>query len=984
MTNWTDLQNRLGDNLRLDHLHRVLYATDASVYREMPVGVAYPRQEEDLEAILYFARQEGIPLIPRTAGTSLAGQVVGSGLVIDFSRHMHRILSLDQEARTVVVQPGVIRDQLNDSLRPHGLLFGPNTATANRCMIGGMVGNNSCGSTSIVYGTTRDRLLALDTLLSDGSRVRFEALDSRAFAQKLQAPGLEGRVYRHIHDLLSDPEVAREIRSRYPKPEIHRRNTGYALDRLLADQPFQQDGPAFNWCHLLAGSEGTLALTHRITLQLDPLPPPHVALVCAHFHSLREMTESVLIAMEHHLFACELMDRTVLECTRSSRAQQANRFFVEGDPAAVLICECRGASEQEARHLADQVADDLRHRGSPYATPVVTGPQADRVWSLRAAGLGVLANLPGDAKAVACIEDTAVALADLPDYIDDLDRLIRGFGQTAAYFAHAGAGELHVRPILDLKTIRGQQLFQEITTAVAALVKQYKGSFSGEHGDGRLRGSFLPILYGDRIAGWFDDLKTTWDPDFILNPGKIVHVPPMLQDMRYAGGQQTHTFPTAMDFSDSGGILRMAERCNGAGDCRRLPGHGNTMCPSYQATREEKDTTRARANALREFLTRSDLSSPFLEPALDDVMDLCLSCKGCTRECPSSVDIAALKAEWQHQVHQVKGIPLRHRLIGQIATVNRWLSIAPGWYNTLVRTAPVKKILQWTMGIHPDRTLPRLNNQRFSTWMTRYGRGIPVRQPVQRQVWIFVDEFTEHYDLTVGQAAIRLLHGLGYAARLARHGDSGRAAISKGMLDHAGQLARQNIAMLDSQLREDDVLIGLEPSALLTLRDEYLRLAGPDHQEAAKRLAARALLLEEFLYREAEAGRITPADFSDRKRQILLHGHCHQKALSEQGQAAFLLALPVGHSVDIIPSGCCGMAGSFGYEEEHYALSQQIGELVLFPAVRQASETTVIAASGHSCRHQITDGTRRTARHVVEILEEALLENANNQIPNSK
>ena len=334
------------------------------------------------------------------------------------------------------------------------------------------------------------------------------------------------------------------------------------------------------------------------------------------------------------------------------------------------------------------------------------------------------------------------------------------------------------------------------------------------------------------------------------------------------------------------------------------------MCPSYQATREEKDTTRARANALREFLTRSDLSSPFLEPALDDVMDLCLSCKGCTRECPSSVDIAALKAEWQHQVHQVKGIPLRHRLIGQIATVNRWLSIAPGWYNTLVRTAPVKKILQWTMGIHPDRTLPRLNNQRFSTWMTRYGRGIPVRQPVQRQVWIFVDEFTEHYDLTVGQAAIRLLHGLGYAARLARHGDSGRAAISKGMLDHAGQLARQNIAMLDSQLREDDVLIGLEPSALLTLRDEYLRLAGPDHQEAAKRLAARALLLEEFLYREAEAGRITPADFSDRKRQILLHGHCHQKALSEQGQAAFLLALPVGHSVDIIPSGCCGMAGT--------------------------------------------------------------------------
>lgn len=976
MTNWANLQDRLGENLRMDHLHRVLFATDASVYRELPAGVAFPRDTDDLEQILYFARQEGVPLIPRTAGTSLAGQVVGSGLVVDFSRHMHHILSLDQESGTVVVQPGVIRDQLNDYLRPFGLFFGPNTSTANRCMIGGMVGNNSCGSTSIVYGSTRDRLLALDALLSDGSSVRFEGLDTEGFARKLRSAGLEGHLYRHIHDLLSNPDVAQEIRMRYPRPEIHRRNTGYALDRLLADQPFQPEGHAFNWCHLLAGSEGTLALSHQITLQLDPLPPPHVALVCAHFHSIREMTESVLIAMEHPLFACELMDRTVLDCTRSSRSQQANRFFIEGDPAAVLICECRGSSDQEVRHLADQLAVDLRGRGTTYATPVVTGSQVDRVWSLRAAGLGVLANLPGDAKAVACIEDTAVALADLPDYIDDLDSLIRSYGQKAAYFAHAGAGELHVRPILDLKTPNGQQLFQEITTAVAGLVKTYKGSFSGEHGDGRLRGSFLPTLYGERITGWFEDLKSAWDPHFLFNPGKIVKVPPMLQDLRYTAGQSTNTFLTALDFTDAGGILRMAERCNGSGDCRRLPGSGITMCPSYQATREEKDTTRARANALREFLTRSERPSPFLEPGLAEVMDLCISCKGCTRECPSSVDMAALKAEWQHQVHLVKGIPLRHLLIGRIARVNRWLALLPGWYNALVETAIVKKILTGLIGIHPARTMPRLNRQRFSTWMKQQGSRIPVRQPVQRQVWIFIDEFTEFYDLSVGQAAIRLLHGLGYATRLARHEESGRAAISKGMLGFAGKLARRNIALLDKRLGEEDVLIGLEPSALLTLRDEYLRLAGPRLKEAASRLAGKVLLLEEFLYREAEAGRIVPSDFSGAQQRILLHGHCHQKALAEQSQAAFLLALPKGHQVDIIPSGCCGMAGSFGYEEEHYALSQQIGELVLFPVIRESSTSTVIAASGHSCRHQIMDGTGRRARHVAEILADALCEHA--------
>ncbi|MCF8237372.1 MAG: FAD-binding protein [Saprospiraceae bacterium] len=973
MTSWSQLKGQFGDRLQTDHLHRVLYATDASVYRELPAGVAWPRDKGDLDALVSFAHTEEVPLIPRTAGTSLAGQVVGSGLVVDFSRHMNQILEVDMDHRQVVVQPGVIRDELNAHLHTSGLFFGPNTATANRCMIGGMVGNNSCGSTSIVYGSTRDKLVALDTLLSDGSDVRFAALTEDEWQAKLHLPQLEGVIYRHLRDLLSRKVVAEEIRDRFPKPSVTRRNTGYALDRLLDAVPFTPDGPALNLCHVLAGSEGTLALSHQITLQLDPLPPPHVVLVCAHFHSIREMTESVLLAMKHPLYACELMDKTVLDCTRHSRPYQAHRSFLEGDPAAVLICECRGHSKGEADNQAEALVMDLKIRGTAYACPVVGGKEVDLVWALRAAGLGVLANLPGDPKAVACIEDTAVDLEDLPDYIDDLDRLIRSYGQRAAYFAHAGAGELHVRPILNLKEANGQKLFQEITSAVAELVREYKGSFSGEHGDGRLRGSFIPALFGEQITGWFEGIKDVFDPHHLFNPGKIVRVPPMLQDLRYVPDQQTREFQTTLDFSDAGGILRAAERCNGSGDCRKLPFSGATMCPSYQATRQEKDTTRARANALREFLTKSELSSPFTEPALAEVMDLCISCKGCARECPSSVDMASMKAEWQHQVHQQQGIPLKHRIFGRIADLNRWISPFSSIFNRMVRWTVVKYVLRSSAGIDPRRSLPALNATRFSHWYASTGQHIPVRQPEKKTIWLFADEFTEYYDLQVGQAAVRLLHGLGYRTQMPRHKESGRAAISKGMLHHARKVAQANIASLYRQMGVEDVIIGLEPSAFLTLRDEYLKLAGPALKEKARILADRSFLIEEFLYQEAQSGNISADDFSPAVQQILLHGHCHQKALSEQSRAAFLLGLPAGHQVQILATGCCGMAGSFGYEARYYDISLQIGELVLFPEIRKTDNNVQIAASGHSCRHQIMDGTGRKARHVVEILEEKLI-----------
>lgn len=968
MTPLDRLKAQLGSAFATDDLQRTLYATDASVYRVKPFGVCWPRHLEDLQAILDFAREEGMPLIPRTAGTSLAGQVVGEGLVVDFSRYMNKILNFDPHTLQITVEPGVIRDQLNQFVNPHGLHFGPNTSTANRCMMGGMVGNNSCGTTSIVYGSTRDKLVALDTLLSDGSTALFEAVPIEGWEAMKGRPGLEGKLYRDIETLLLDPVLQKAVPTHFPKPQIHRRNTGYALDVLLQSPPFIAQGPSFNFCNLLAGSEGTLALSHAITLQLDPLPPPAGVLVCAHFHEMRAMTESVVLAMQHPLYACELMDKTVLDCALSNREQQANRFFIQGQPQAILMMECRGQTEAEAMAVALGLIADMK---LAYAYPVLPADQMGRALALRAAGLGVLANLPGDPKAVACIEDTAVAVEDLPDYIDELTSLIASYDQKAVFFAHAGAGEIHVRPILNLKVQKDRQVFHDLTQSVALLVKKYQGSFSGEHGDGRVRGGFLPLLFGPDIYAAFRQVKALWDPQNLFNPGKIVDVPPMLTDLRYESGQITRSFRTAMDFDAEGGILRMAERCNGSGDCRKLPESGGTMCPSYHVTREEKDTTRARANTLREYLTRSSLPNPFAEPAITEVMDLCLSCKGCTRECPSGVDMTTLKAEVLYQRYRTEGTPLSARIFGRMPTLSKIALNAPGIANFLSNWGPSRWAVHAVLGIHASRRLPLFNKQTFRSW---HGQLKPFEPSVASRgsVWLFVDEFTDYLDGQVGQDAVRLLQGLGYRVNLCAHPESGRAAMSKGLLAHAARVANENVARFKDIVNDETPLIGLEPSAILGFRDEYLRLVGPALKESAKALSAHTYLLEEFLYREAVAGRITAEDFDIEERAVFLHGHCHQKALSNLSHAAFILALPTGNKVEILPGGCCGMAGSFGYEKDHYDISMKIGEDRLFPAIRAVQDGVLFVASGHSCRHQIADGTGRKAMHAASFLVECL------------
>ena len=671
------LQKQIAGALYFDALMRSIYATDASVYRKLPLAVAYPKNKEDLKLLIAFANQNNTSLIPRTAGTSLAGQCVGDGIVVDVSKNFTKILDINESKRTVTVQPGVVRDELNNYLKPFGLFFGPNTSTSNRCMIGGMVGNNSSGTTSIQYGVTRDKVLEMHAILSDGSEVVFGEISSETFQQKTKQDSLEGNIYKTIYSELISESVQENIKSEFPKPEIHRRNTGYAIDALIQSDVFSDSKETFNMCKLLSGSEGTLAFSTQITLQLDRLPPQESIMIAAHFDSIEKCMQAVETVMKHNLYTCEMMDKTILDCTKHNKTQQANRSFIQGDPSAVLMCEVKANDKQEIEILSRDLEKAIKDSGLSYTFPLLIGHEIDKAMELRKAGLGLLGNMIGDKKTAACIEDTAVALPDLANYISEFTSLMKSHHQDAIYYAHAGAGELHLRPILNLKKSEDVALFRTITTEVAHLVKKYKGSFSGEHGDGIVRAEFIPLMIGDENYEILKRIKSAFDPNNIFNPGKIVDAHPMDKSLRYETDRAEPEIETLLDFSSSLGILREAEKCNGSGDCRKLPEFGGTMCPSYRATRNEKDTTRARANGLREFLTHSDKPNKFNHKELKEVFDLCLSCKACASECPSSVDVASLKAEFQYQYQLANGVSLRTKLFAYNNKLNAFGSHFP-------------------------------------------------------------------------------------------------------------------------------------------------------------------------------------------------------------------------------------------------------------------------------------------------------------------
>ena len=832
-----DLKSKLSGDLYVDDLMKSLYATDASVYRMLPLAVAYPKNKEDIRQLIQFAKTHKTSLIPRAAGTSLAGQCVGKGIVVDVSKYLTKILEVNEKEQLVTVQPGVVRDELNNYLKPFGLFFGPNTSTSNRCMIGGMVGNNSSGTTSIQYGVTRDKVIELQTILSDGSEAVFGELTSKEFQQKTKENTLEGHIYKTVFDELKSESVQNKITENFPKPEIHRRNTGYAIDELIESEVFSESSKPFNMCKLLSGSEGTLAFTTQITLKLDALPPQESIMVAAHFDSIENCLNSVELVMKHNLYTCEMMDKTILDCTKHNKTQQENRQFIVGDPKAILMCEVRGNSLKEVQKKASDLIKTIEKSGLSYANPMLVGEDINKANTLRSAGLGLLGNIIGDKKAVACIEDTAVALPDLSNYISDFTTLMKGHKQDTVYYAHAGAGELHLRPILNLKKTEDVVLFRKITTDVAHLVKKYKGSMSGEHGDGIVRGEFVPMMIGKENYQILKRIKTAFDADNIFNPGKIVDAFPMDKSLRYESDRVEPEMATLLDFSKSQGILREAEKCNGSGDCRKLPEFGGTMCPSYRATRNEKDTTRARANALREFLTHSDKKNKFNHEELKDVFDLCLSCKACASECPSSVDVASLKSEFQYQYQKANGVSLRTKLFAYNNRLNGYGSQFPQLSNFVFSNGFTSSILKKSFGIAENRNLPLISNKSLSKEFQLINNQLNNKNCIKK-IYLFNDEFTNHLDTSIGVDAIQLLSALNYKAEVIDNVESGRAFLSKGLLEQAKKSANKNIEIFKDIVSEQTPLIGIEPSAILTFKDEYLKLA--DDKISAKAISKRS------------------------------------------------------------------------------------------------------------------------------------------------
>ncbi|QNK64380.1 FAD-binding protein [Pedobacter sp. PAMC26386] len=969
------LSTSLDGDFFTDNQTRILYATDASAYREMPLAVAIPQSVSDIEKLILFAGKEGVSLIPRTAGTSLAGQVVGKGIVVDVSKYFNNILELNLEEKWIKVQPGVVRDELNQYLKPFGLYFGPETSTANRAMIGGMVGNNSCGSNSLIYGSTREHTLEIKALLADGSPVEFKSLGFEEFIEKCEGDSLESDLYTNIRTLLSNYENQLSIREQFPAKNIHRRNTGYAIDILLDTAPFTAGTADFNFCKLIAGSEGTLAFITEIKLNLEPILKEETALLCIHFNSIDEALMANLIALKYRPIVSELIDHLILECTKENIEQSKNRFFVSGDPAAILVVEYSGKDKQEITEKAAKVEAEMRSNKLGYHFPLVFGSDMSRIWSLRKAGLGLLSNLPGDEKAVAVIEDTAVDVNDLPAYIRDFNKILKKHGLFSVHYAHAGSGEIHLRPILNLKTVEGHRLFRVIAEEIATLVKQYNGSLSGEHGDGRLRGEFIEQMIGPRNYKMLREIKATWDPKNIFNPGKITDTPAMDTMLRYEPNQQIPEIKTVFRYQNQN-ILQHAEQCNGSGDCRKSHLAGGTMCPSFMATRNEKDTTRARANMLREMLTHSTKINRFDHQELKDVMDLCLSCKGCKSECPSNVDMAKLKAEFLQGYYDANGVPLSVRIVAGFSQINRLASVAPDLYNWSIGNKTMNALVKKSCGFAQERSLPLLYKTTLKKWFIQHKQILKTADHVagkQKTVYFFCDEFTNYLDTEIGIKAVVLLEKLGYQVIIPKHLESGRTWISKGLLRKAKKIAQHNVFQLSKIITKETPLIGIEPSAILTFRDEYIDLVDEPQLEMAQELAKNSLLIDEFIAKEIANGNITKSSFSKESKLIKLHGHCQQKAWAAMDASKRMLSFPENYEVEVIPSGCCGMAGSFGYEKKHYELSMQIGELVLFPEVRKQPANVIIAATGTSCRHQIKDGTSKKALHPIEILYEALI-----------
>ena len=951
-----ELESALAGEVRFDPYTRALYSTDASMYQIEPIGVVIPRSDEDVLKPLRIAAGHGAAALPRGGGTSLAGQTVGRAVVMDFSKYMSQVLELDADAGWVRIQPGLVQDHLNAYLRPHGLVLGPNTSTSSRATLGGMMGNNSSGSRSIIYGKTVDHVIEASGFLAGGDAFAFGPLEGAALQAKLGEKSREGEIHRALHRIAG--ENREEIEARFPK--IMRRVSGYNLDELIKPQPF-------NLAKVLAGAEGTLAAVTEIKVRVCPLPKA-VGVLVVHFDSIEKaIAASGPILRREGIAAVEIVDRVIIgQASQNLAAQRWMKSFMRGEPGAFLLVEFYGETQGEAEEKAERLSADLEREGVGYARVVMRDPATrSDPGKVREAGLGYLLGRRGDGKPVAFVEDCAVPPEKLLPYYQRFEAIMRRHKTSTSYYGHTSVGLLHLRPVINLKEAAEIEKMEAIQREVAELVLEYGGAMSGEHGDGLARSSWVPRFFGPRLYEAFRQVKRAFDPSNQMNPGKIVDAPGFTENLRYGPSSKTPEIRTVMDFSKDHGFVRAIELCNGVGECRKRDG---TMCPSFQATREEEHSTRGRANVLRRVIAEGLPGEELTSQGVYDALDLCLSCKGCKAECPSSVDMAKIKAEVMQAYWDRHGVPLRVRLMGWIADINRLsLPFAP-LVNWTLSNGLVRSLMDRFLGVDRRRQLPPLVRPTFEEWFR--ARSLPAGAARRGKALLLNDTFTNFHYPEVGKAAVRVLEAAGFEVGLTQLRCCGRPMLSHGLLRAARGLAEENLVRLYPALAAGTPIVGLEPSCLLTFRDEYPDLVPTPE---ARMLARSSFMLEEFLLDLKARGELD-LRFRETPGRALFHGHCHQKSLVGVGPSLDALGMVPGLKVEAIPSGCCGMAGSFGYEKEHYDLSLAIGELKLFPAIRKGGEAAGVIANGVSCRQQIAKGTGRKARHLAEVLAGALEE----------
>lgn len=944
--------------IKTDILTRRLYSTDASIYEELPIGVAFPKNLSDIQQLVLRSADENFSITARSAGTSLAGQTTGGGVIMDVSRFMTEIRSIDPVRNLAYVEPGVIRDTLNREAAAYGLQFGPDTATTNRCMIGGMIGNNSCGSFSIKYKTTREHTLEIEAVLSDGSVVEFKPLSNAELDAKCRLNTLEGSIYREMLDLLGKHKS--RIFENYPHPDIIRRNTGYALDRLCEMEPITPGGRPFNLAELLCGSEGTLAITASAKLNMVPLPNEK-ALVISQFHTLHEAMLATVEAVKWGPSAVELVDDIILNATKGNIEQRKNRFFLEGEPACILIIQFESDNPNELADQAAGLAEKLKSLKLGYAHSTINEDALmQRVWNLRKAGLGLLMGLGAESRSPTFVEDTAVRVEDLPSYVAEFREILKHHNTTCVFYAHASVGELHLRPIMDLTQPEGVAKMKQMAQEVAELVKKYRGSLSGEHGDGRARAPFIETVLGKEMMPLLRQVKEIWDPAYRFNPGKIIHVKPMDTDLRFSPSYTPPNVDTVFKWRSAGGFAAATEQCNGAGVCRKLAESGGTMCPSYHATRDEKDSTRGRANIFRQLFSGKQKEA-FSSDELKEALELCLSCKACKSECPANVDMAKMKAEFTHGWHLQNGATLSERFFGNPEKFYPFASRFSGLVNAVNRKKPVKKILEYLLDVDQRRPLPDFASETFEKWLKK--NQPKFADAAGKPVVLLVDIFTNYHEPQVAIAAYQLLSTLNYRVIVPDIRPTGRPQFSKGFLDKASKICTDNIRFYSTFAEQGIPIVGLEPSEILTLRDEYPDLCDDKDLSNAMAISDLTFLWEEFLSLEFAAS--APFDIG-KGEKVYIHGHCHTKSLvgNEPLAAAFK---HFGFHPVLLDTGCCGMAGSFGYHKDHYDVSMKVGEQTLFPTLRNLPENALICIPGFSCRHQVSDSLGIIAKHPAQI-----------------